>query len=100
MIEPTESESQTELDKFCDALIAIRAEIAEIEAGKFDKENNVLVNAPHTMRVVMSDNWTRPYSREKAAFPADHLRFNKFWPAVSRLILLMVTVIWFVLVIR
>lgn len=85
MIEPTESESQTELDKFCDVLIAIRAEIAEIESGKFDKENNVLVNAPHTMRVVMSDDWTRPYSREKAAFPADHLRFNKFWPAVSRI---------------
>ena len=85
MIEPTESESQAELDKFCDALIAIRAEIAEIADGKYDRENNVLVNAPHTMRVVMAEDWTRPYSREKAAFPEPNLKFNKFWPSVSRI---------------
>jgi glycine dehydrogenase len=85
MIEPTESESQAELDKFCDALIAIRAEIAEIADGKYDRENNVLVNAPHTMRVVMAEDWTRPYSREKAAFPTQNLKFNKFWPSVSRI---------------
>jgi len=85
MIEPTESESKKELDKFCDALIAIRGEIAEIEEGIYSKENNVLVNAPHTMRVVMAENWEKPYSREKAAFPMEALRFNKFWPSVSRI---------------
>ncbi|KPM46895.1 aminomethyl-transferring glycine dehydrogenase [Jiulongibacter sediminis] len=85
MIEPTESESKEELDRFCDALIAIRGEIREIEEGKAEKENNVLVNAPHSMRVVLSSEWDRPYSREKAAFPLEHLRFNKFWPAVSRI---------------
>lgn len=85
MIEPTESESKEELDRFCDALISIREEIREIEEGKAEKENNVLLNAPHTMRVVVASEWTRPYSREKAAFPMEHLRFNKFWPAVSRI---------------
>ncbi|UBM60323.1 aminomethyl-transferring glycine dehydrogenase [Marinilongibacter aquaticus] len=84
MIEPTESESKEELDRFCDALISIRAEIREIENGEADRENNVLINAPHSMRVVMANTWDRPYDREKAAFPAEHLRFNKFWPAVSR----------------
>ncbi|MGR3812278.1 aminomethyl-transferring glycine dehydrogenase [Jiulongibacter sp. NS-SX5] len=84
MIEPTESESKEELDRFCDALIQIRAEIAEIENGEADKEDNVLKNAPHTMRVVLDSDWSRSYSREKAAFPAEHLRFNKFWPSVSR----------------
>ncbi len=85
MIEPTESESQAELDKFCDALISIREEIAEIENGIYPAEDNVLVNAPHTMRVVLEENWTKSYSREKAAFPNEKLRFNKFWPAVSRI---------------
>ncbi len=85
MIEPTESESKEELDRFCDALIAIRNEIKEIETGEADKESNVLVHAPHSMRVVMANDWTRPYSREKAAFPVDHLRFAKFWPSVSRI---------------
>ncbi len=85
MIEPTESESKEELDKFCDALIAIRAEIAEIEQGIYPREDNVLVNAPHTMRVVLADKWERSYSREKAAFPLEILRFNKFWPSVSRI---------------
>ncbi len=85
MIEPTESESKQELDRFCDALISIRAEISEIEEGNAPKENNVLKNAPHTMRVVMAENWNKTYSREQAAFPFDSLRFNKFWPSVSRI---------------
>src|SRR6056297_3626994 len=84
MIEPTESESKAELDRFCDAMIAIRNEIREIENGEADRENNVLKHAPHTMRVVFDNHWNRPYSREKAAFPAEHLKFTKFWPAVSR----------------
>lgn len=85
MIEPTESEVKEELDKFCDALIAIRAEIAEIESGEADKSNNVLKNAPHTSEVVMSDNWDKPYTREKAAYPIEYVRSNKFWPSVSRI---------------
>ncbi len=85
MIEPTESESQAELDRFCDALIAIRLEIVEIEEGIYPKDDNVLVNAPHTMRVVMAETWAKSYSREKAAFPFESLRFNKFWPSVSRI---------------
>lgn len=84
MIEPTESESKEELDRFCEAMIAIRKEIQEIEEGNADPENNVLKNAPHTMRVAMDDDWDRPYSRDKAIFPLDYLRFDKFWPAVSR----------------
>jgi len=84
MIEPTESESKEELDRFCDAMIAIRNEIREIEDGKADKENNVLKNAPHTQRVAMADSWDKPYSREKAVFPLDYLQFNKFWTSVSR----------------
>lgn len=85
MIEPTESESKAELDRFCDTMIAIRDEIREVEEGRMDKVNNVLKNAPHTARVVLTESWERPYSREKAAFPLDHLRFNKFWPSVSRI---------------
>ncbi|NUQ11397.1 MAG: aminomethyl-transferring glycine dehydrogenase [Gemmatimonadaceae bacterium] len=84
MIEPTESESKAELDRFCDALIAIRDEIREIEAGILDKEDNPLKHAPHTAEVVISDAWNRAYSREKAAFPAPWTRDRKFWPAVSR----------------
>lgn len=84
MIEPTESESKEELDRFCDAMIGIRNEIREIETGEADREDNVLKLAPHTMRVVMADEWSRQYTREKAGFPLPHLRFNKFWPAVSR----------------
>jgi glycine dehydrogenase len=84
MIEPTESESKQELDRFCDALISIRAEITEIENGLADKENNVLKNAPHTAPIVISDNWDKPYSREKAAYPAPNLFTNKFWPSVGR----------------
>jgi len=85
MIEPTESETKEDLDRFCEALIQIRAEIAEIEAGKADKLDNVLKNAPHTAAVVTSDNWKRPYTREKAAYPLAWVALSKFWPSVSRI---------------
>ncbi|NDD90716.1 glycine dehydrogenase (aminomethyl-transferring) [bacterium] len=85
MIEPTESESLAELDRFCEAMIAIRKEIAEIEQGSADRTSNVLKYAPHTARVVCGDHWDRPYSREKAAFPAAWTRDAKFWPSVSRI---------------
>jgi glycine dehydrogenase len=84
MIEPTESESLEELDRFCDALIAIRAEIREIESGEADRQNNVLKNAPHTAAAVASDSWSAPYSREKAAFPTRWTRSHKYWPPVGR----------------
>ena len=84
MIEPTESESKAELDRFCDTMIAIRNEIREVEEGTADRVDNVLKNAPHTSRILLSEKWSRSYSREKAAFPLPHLRFNKFWPSVSR----------------
>jgi glycine cleavage system P protein (glycine dehydrogenase) len=84
MIEPTESEDKTELDRFCDALLNIRDEIREIEEGRADKKNNVLKNAPHTQFAVCTDNWPRPYSRDKAAFPLEYTRQNKFWPSVAR----------------
>ncbi|MCS6822670.1 MAG: aminomethyl-transferring glycine dehydrogenase [Cytophagaceae bacterium] len=84
MIEPTESESKAELDRFCEAMIKIREEISEIENGHADKMNNVLKNAPHTASMVTSDTWDKPYSREKAAYPLPYLRRNKFWPSVSR----------------
>jgi glycine dehydrogenase len=84
MVEPTESESKEELDRFCDAMIAIRAEIREIENGVADRENNVLKNAPHTATAIASDRWERPYSREQAVFPAPWVRERKFWPAVAR----------------
>lgn len=84
MIEPTESESKAEMDRFCDALIGIREEMAEIESGKADKNVNVLKHAPHTAAAVLSDEWNRPYSREKAAYPLPWLRDGKFWPSTSR----------------
>lgn len=84
MIEPTESESLAELDRFCDALISIRDEIRAVEAGQADAEDNVLINAPHTVAVVTADEWTHPYSRQQAAFPAPWSMTNKFWPAVGR----------------
>jgi glycine dehydrogenase len=84
MIEPTESETKEELDRFCDSLIEIRNEIAEVEKGTASKEDNVLKNAPHTALIVMADNWSRPYSREKAAYPLAFVREAKFWPSVSR----------------
>lgn len=84
MIEPTESEAQTELDRFCDALLSIREEIREIVDGKSDAANNVLKNAPHTAAMVTADEWPHPYGREKAAFPAQWTREHKFWPSVRR----------------
>lgn len=84
MIEPTESESKAEIDRYCDALIAIREEIAEIEKGKADINNNVLKGAPHPLSMLMSDKWTKPYSREYAAYPTPWLRASKFWPATGR----------------
>jgi len=84
MVEPTESESKPELDRFCDALIAIRKEIAEVEKGEADAKNNVLKNAPHTAEVVIADNWDRPYSRQTAAYPIAFVKANKFWPSVGR----------------
>ena len=85
MIEPTESESKAELDRFCDALIEIRAEIAEIENGLADPANNQLKNAPHTASMAVSDHWDKPYSRERAFFPLPFVRDNKFWPPVARI---------------
>jgi glycine dehydrogenase len=85
MIEPTESESKPELDRFCDAMISIRAEIDAIANGKIDKQNNPLKNAPHTARQIASEKWERPYSREQAAFPAPWTREHKFWPSVARI---------------
>ncbi len=85
MIEPTESESKSELDRFCSALISIREEIAEIEKGDADKEDNVLKNAPHTVQVVTQTEWNHTYSREKAVFPQPWVRQTKFWPPVARI---------------
>ncbi|HEY4217487.1 MAG TPA: aminomethyl-transferring glycine dehydrogenase [Gemmatimonadaceae bacterium] len=84
MIEPTESESKAEIDRFCDALIAIREEVREIELGIADRSDNPLKNAPHPMARVVSDSWKHAYGREKAAFPAPWTRAHKFWPAVGR----------------
>jgi glycine dehydrogenase len=84
MIEPTESESKAELDRFCEALIAIREEIREIELGIADRQDNVLKHAPHPLSRVLSDSWDHAYGREKAAFPAPWTRHHKFWPAVGR----------------
>ncbi len=84
MVEPTESENKAELDRFCDAMISIRKEIQEIIDGKADKLNNVIKNAPHTAKLIISDNYDKPYSREKAAFPLPYVKANKFWPSVAR----------------
>ena len=85
MVEPTESESLQELDRFVESMISIYKEIIDIKDEKADAENNVLRNAPHTQEVVVANNWDRPYEREQAAFPLDWVRENKFWPAVSRI---------------
>jgi glycine dehydrogenase len=85
MVEPTESESLAELDRFCDAMIAIREEIREIEIGNVDKQNNMLKNAPHTIADLVDASWDRPYSREQAVFPVPGLQDYKFWPAVGRI---------------
>ena len=84
MIEPTESESKAELDRFCDAMIAIRKEIDEIEKGIADKKDNVLKNAPHTLGEITKDEWSHSYSRKKAAFPLPYILHHKFWPSVGR----------------
>jgi glycine dehydrogenase len=85
MVEPTESEPKHELDRFCDAMISIHAEIEAATRGKIDRENNLLKNAPHTAWQIASEKWNRPYSREQAAFPAAWTREHKFWPAVARI---------------
>jgi glycine dehydrogenase len=85
MVEPTESEPKAELDRFCEALIAIRKEIADVVEGRVDAKDNVLKNAPHTADEVSSDAWSHPYSREQAAYPLPFVRANKFWPAVARI---------------
>jgi glycine dehydrogenase len=84
MVEPTESESKAELDRFCAAMIAIRGEIEEVITGKVDNKNNIIKHAPHTAKAVVSSDWARPYSREQAAFPLPWVRENKFWPSVAR----------------
>ena len=84
MIEPTESEAQEELDRFCDALISIREEIRAIEEGAADREINVLKNAPHTAAFALSDDWTMPYSRQQAVYPLPYVKGSKFWPSVRR----------------
>ena len=84
MVEPTESESQAELDRFCDAMLAIREEIAAVEAGTADSTDNLLKGAPHTVAMVSADVWEKPYARSQAAFPLPFVRDHKFWPAVGR----------------
>jgi glycine dehydrogenase len=85
MIEPTESESKREIDRFCNAMITIRAEIQAVEDGKMDAHDNPLVNAPHTHHQLLADNWTHPYSREQAFFPLPELHDDKYWPPVGRI---------------
>jgi len=84
MVEPTESESGAELDRFCEAMISIHGEILAVESGAMDGRNNPLKNAPHTADMIAAADWNRPYSREQAAFPAPWLKEHKFWPAVGR----------------
>ncbi len=84
MIEPTESEDKAELDRFCDALLSIRREMALVEENGLDKKDNPLKNAPHTQLVICNDEWKKPYSREMAAFPLEYVKANKFWPSVAR----------------
>jgi glycine dehydrogenase len=84
MFEPTESEDKEELDRFVDAMLQIREEIREVEIGVVDKKNNVLKNAPHSLKMLLSDEWDQPYSREKAAYPLKGLKEKKFWPPIGR----------------
>ncbi|MDZ7652646.1 MAG: hypothetical protein U5L03_08935 [Burkholderiaceae bacterium] len=84
MIEPTESESKAELDRFCDAMIQIRAEIRAVEEGRVDRDDNPLRNAPHTAAMVMAETWAHDYPRETAAFPLPELKRQKYWPPVGR----------------
>ena len=85
MIEPTESESKEELDRFIEAMVSIKAEITAIETGSADKVDNTLKNAPHTMRDILSENWNHAYSREQAVYPVSYLKDRKFWPSVARI---------------
>ena len=85
MIEPTESENKRELDRFCDAMIAIRNEIRAIEEGKVDKQDNLLKNAPHTHTLLLADEWDKPYSKREAFYPMDNIRDDKYWPPVGRI---------------
>lgn len=85
MIEPTESESRSEIDRFCDAMISIRKEILDIENGDLDKIDNMLKNAPHTAEEVSKDEWSHAYNRSRAAYPIDEIKQNKFWPPVGRI---------------
>ena len=85
MVEPTESEDKMELDRFCDAMIQIRAEIDEVAGGRVDRGDNVLKNAPHTAEAVSASDWNHPYSREQAAFPLPFVRERKFWPPIGRI---------------
>ena len=85
MVEPTESESKAELDRFCEAMVSIRQEIAEVEEGRADAKDNVLKHAPHTAATVLVHDWTRPYSREQAVYPLPYVREAKFWPSASRI---------------
>ena len=84
MIEPTESESKVELDRFCEAMIEIRKEIKRVEVGDLDIQDNMLKNAPHSAEQVSADEWDHPYSRSESAYPVDSLRNNKYWCPVSR----------------
>ncbi len=84
MVEPTESESLAELDRFCEAMIAIREEIKQIELGHWSITDNPLVNAPHTLIDLAQDKWSHPYSRTQACFPSSHVKANKYWPTVNR----------------
>jgi glycine dehydrogenase len=85
MVEPTESESKAELDRFCEAMIAIRAEIRAVEEGRWNREDNPLRNAPHTAEMIAARDWPHPYAREVAAFPVPALREAKYWPPVARI---------------
>ena len=85
MVEPTESESKAELDRFCEVLEAIRAEMEAIKQGKADREDNVLKNAPHTAPELVANEWQHPYTREQAAYPLEWIKECKFWPYVSRI---------------
>jgi glycine dehydrogenase len=84
MVEPTESESLRELDRFCDAMIAIRAEIAKVDTGEWPRDDNPLKHAPHTTQALLGHTWAHPYSREQAAYPVAALRRAKYWPPVGR----------------
>jgi len=85
MIEPTESESKAEMDRFVDAMISIRQEIEKVANGEWAADNNPLIHAPHTLADIVDENWNRPYTREEAAYPAPWLPGHKFWPSVNRI---------------